>query len=66
MPVMQPFCSNILCDFNKKKVARNEYRIYINKDGKNREIDRHMYVNKSGEKFELCSICHAACAMLGA
>ena len=60
----QPFCNNSLCEFNKKKVAINEYRIFIEKDGKQREIDRHMYQNRTGDKFELCSICHAAVSML--
>ena len=66
MPDLMPFCANPKCILHGHLVAKNEYKARIAKGLDYHEVDRHMYVNRSGQKFELCSICHEAINMLKA
>lgn len=61
---VMPFCANKRCPNNKIIVRRNQYSMNARVAGKEVVLERHMYANESGVKFELCSICHAACEMV--
>lgn len=61
---MMPFCSNPKCQYHEFKVKQNQYYIYIEKDNIRSKIDRHMYSDREGNKFELCTVCHNAIEMM--
>lgn len=64
MPTLMPFCSNKLCQMHSHMVRKTEYRARVILDNKEIELDRHLYENMAGNRFELCSICHEAINML--
>lgn len=66
MPDLMPFCANTKCVLHYHMVEKNEYTARIATGLEYQEVNRHMYVNRSGHKFELCSICHEAINMLNA
>lgn len=61
---MISFCSNPKCQYHEFKVMQNQYYIYIEKDNIRSKINRHMYVDRKGNEFELCTVCHNAIEMI--
>ena len=61
---MIPFCGNPKCQYHKLKVKQSQYRIEVERDNARYKIDRHMYANAEGNKFELCTVCHNAIEMI--
>ncbi len=64
MDVRKPFCGNKKCLYHKTMVLENQYKIHVVSCHGEQEIERYRYINKSGKKFELCSICHEAINMV--
>ena len=60
MPVKKPFCFNEECDFNGSLVKDNIHFIDQDWDNGIHRINRHVYVNRAGNKIYLCEICHGA------